>query len=330
MKKLLTILVLFFALTAFAWSGHDALTYYIVSSMPDIADIRVPITPYTYENIDNRIYNMEKANFSDYLGQRYNPWEDDDVFISVFPNPLPVDNIAPLWQIFSVYSYEPDLGMDQDLELNSSQKLTGGSQGWRHMEYRLLFMRFGEVSKSVEYFSDLSTEVWDMNDPYWAYRFMARAIHYLEDIGMPYHTFPAPTCELFKLIFNFDKWYVVFANYHYAYDFYGGYRLWTGYEPLVKAIKEAEPVKIKNPRKDALKLRRYARGKLSRVYYEMKELMGDDLESGNTDLATKEYFDELVATKDTSKLDELTIELLSKVASYVKGYILYMREIQGW
>ena len=62
----------------------------------------------------------------------------------------------------------------------------------------------------------------------------------------------------------------------------------------------------------------------------MKKLMGEDLESGSMDFASKEYLDKLVATKDTSKLDELTIELLSKVASYVKGYILYMREIQGW
>jgi len=330
MKKFFTVFLLLLAFTAFAWSGHDALTYYIISTMPDIANIRVPITPYTYEDIDSRGYNMEKANFNDYLGQEYNPWEDDDLFMPVFQNQKPVDNTAPLWQILSVYSYEPDLGMDQDLDLNSMQKLTGGSQGWRHMEYRLLFIRLGEVSKSVEYFSELSTKVWDMNDPYWAYRFMARAIHYLEDIGMPYHTFPAPTCELFKLIFNFDKWYVAFTHYHYAYDFYGGYRLWTGYEPLVEAIKNAEPVKIKDPRRDALKLRRYARGKLPKVYYEMKKLMGEDLESGSMDFASKEYLDKLVATKDTSKLDELTIELLSKVASYVKGYILYMREIQGW
>ncbi|AKI97968.1 phospholipase [Kosmotoga pacifica] len=330
MKRLFTIFLLVFAVAGFAWSGHDALTYYIVSTMPDIMEIGVTITPYAYENIDTRIYNTEKANFDDYLGRGYNPWEDGGLFIPVFPNPEPVNNAAPLWQILSVYSYEPDLGMDQDLELNSMQKLTGGSQGWRHMEYRLLFIKLGEVSRSVEYFSYLSTEAWNMGDPYWAYRFMARAIHYLEDIGMPFHTFPAPTFELLKLICNFDKWYIAFTNYHYAYDFYGGYRLWTGYEPLINAIKEAEPIKITDPRKAALKLRRYARRKLPEVYYEMKKLMSDDLESGGKEFTTKEYFDELVSTKDTSKLDELTIDLLSKVASYVKGYILYMRGIQGW
>ena len=40
------------------------------------------------------------------------------------------------WKILVIYSTEPDLNPDCDLNLHKNQKITGGSHGWRHMQFR--------------------------------------------------------------------------------------------------------------------------------------------------------------------------------------------------
>ncbi|MDD4826122.1 MAG: phospholipase [Mesotoga sp.] len=325
MKRVMVILTLLLTAFAFSWSGHDALTYIIVSQYEDDFDAFVEITPYTYSDVDTQQYNPAIEGFYDYLGEDYLPEEDLDLYSSIFPNPKPVDNLAPLWQILSVYSYEPDLGMDKGLELKGIETLLGDSQGLRHMEYRMFFfVRVGKVTDVVQYFSDLAEIAYSRGDHYWAYRFLGRALHYLEDVGQPFHTFPAPFFELLKLPFNMDKWLTVFANYHFAYDFYGGYLLWEEYEPLVEAIKEVSPKEIKDPKQAAVSLRRYSRNRLSSVYYELKRTMGDKLENPESAWPGKAYFDDLQDAGETAKLDALSVEILRETASYVKGYINYM------
>ncbi|MFO7881929.1 MAG: phospholipase [Kosmotogaceae bacterium] len=324
-----TVFCIFFILFVgmlFGWSGHDALTYYIIQDYIDLLDIDVSITPYSYETMETRNYNKNTYMpiFEDYCGKMPAPQEDEKIYSSVYPNPEPKNNTVTAWQILTVYSYEPDMGMDKEMELSPYQGLTGGSQGWRHMEFRLLFFRLGRVTESVEYFTDLANLAREKGDDYWFYRFMARAIHYLEDTGMPYHTFPAPFIELFKLPFNYNKWLMIFSNYHFAFDFYAGYLLWEGYEPLVNAINDAEPQKINDPKEAAIKLRRKARRKLNEVYYEMKKLMKDDLHRKIELSPDKEYFYNFRETNETEKLDKLTVELLEQVASYVKGYLEFM------
>lgn len=331
MKKFLDVIILLLlAGTIFAWSGHDALTYYILKSLNMDFSFEVPITEYSYENLETREYNLEKASFDDLLGKDYIPGEDYRLFKPVFENSKLENGKAPIWQILSVYSYEPDLGMDQNLELSNLQWMTGGSQGWRHMEYHLFWLRFGEVSESVAYFTELSKKAWEKGNPYWAFRFMGRAIHYFEDIGQPYHTFPAPFCELLKLMIDMNKWMTVFTNYHLVYDYYSGYLLWNQNAKVVEAIKTAKPIKITDPRKDALRLRIYARRKLHKIYYEMKKIMKDDLEVSSEFTPSPAYFDLLTVEGKTKKLEELTADLLGKVASYIKGYLIYMNEEMRW
>ena len=110
---------------AFSWSGHDALTYIIVSQYEDDFDEFVQITPYTYADVDTQDYNPAIEGFTIILVKTICPEEDLDLYSSIFPNPKPVDNLAPLWQILSVYSYRPDLGMDKGLELKGIETLLG-------------------------------------------------------------------------------------------------------------------------------------------------------------------------------------------------------------
>ncbi|TYB88913.1 MAG: phospholipase [Kosmotoga sp.] len=324
------VFILFVGLS-FGWSGHDAITYYIIQDYLGLLDDKVPITEYSYGMMESRIYNENpyRSIYEDYCGKMAAPPEDERLFSPVYPNPEPKDNTVPAWQILTVYSYEPDMGMDKELELSSYQFLTGGSQGWRHMEFRILFFKLGKVTDSVEYFTELAKKAEEKGDDYWFYRFMARALHYLEDSGMPYHTFPAPFVELLKLPFNYNKWLTIFSNYHFTFDNYAGYLLWEEYEPLVNAIKVADPHKINDPKKAASELRKKARNKLNEVYYEMKKLMKNDLHRETVFLPDKEYFHEFRETNNTKKLDKLTIELLKQVASYTKGYLEYMLIKEG-
>ncbi len=325
MKKALTLFFLLIAALGVSWSGHDVLTYMIVTRYNQLMEKIVEITPYTYADVDAQPYNPAIEEFVDYLGKNVTPEEDLDLVREIYPNPEPVDGMAPVWQILTIYSYEPDLGMDKGLPMEGLEKLLGDSQGIRHMEYRLLFfIRVGEVTDVVQYFSDLAEIAYRRGDPYWAYRFMGRAIHYLQDIGQPFHTFPAPLIELLKLPFNMEKWITIFANYHFTYDFYGGYLLWGQYEPLVKAVEDVPARKIKNPRQAAVDLRSYSRGKLSAVYYELRRLMKDELETEEMVWLGNEYFDELFEAGKTAKLDKVTVEILRETTSYVKGYIDYM------
>lgn len=161
MKKIVGIAILILLTgVIFAWSGHDALTYFVLKSLNMNLSFEIPITEYSYKDLETREYNLEKASFDDLLGKDYIPDEDNRLFRPVFENSKSENGRAAIWQILSVYSYEPDLGMDKDLELNDLQWLTGGSQGWRHMEYHLLWLRFGEVSESVAYFTELSKMAW--------------------------------------------------------------------------------------------------------------------------------------------------------------------------
>ncbi|MFW6120851.1 MAG: phospholipase [Petrotogales bacterium] len=332
MKKIVFCIVfILFIGMLFGWSGHDALTYYIIQDYLNILDINVPVTDYSYEMAETRNYNENtyRSIFEDYCGKIAAPPEDERLFSSVYPNPEPKNNMVPAWQILTVYSYEPDMGMDKELELSRYQFLTGGSQGWRHMEFRLLFFRLGEVTNSVKYFTNLSNIAKDKDDDYWFYRFMARAIHYLEDAGMPFHTFPAPFIELLKLPFNYNKWLMVFSNYHFAFDNYAGYLLWEGYEPLVSAINNAKPHEINDPKKSTTELRSKARSKLNKVFYEMKKLMKNDLHRETEFFPDKEYFYRLREENNTEELDGLTVDLLEQVASYVKGYLEYMLNKEG-
>ena len=324
MKKLFIVVFVSILTIGFAWSGHSALTFYVLSGMDKTLDELISITPYNYYEIDQREYNPEILPFRDYLGEVFVPVEDLGLFRSVFDNKIPVDAKAPAWQILCTYSYEPDLGMDKNLELSGLETVLGDSQGTRHMEYRLGLIKVGNVTTQPSYFAELSRTAWLDGDAYWALRFMARGVHYMEDAGQPFHAFPAPICSLVNMAFDFDKWTAVFANYHFAYDYYGGYLLWKGYPPLVEAIRDVEPKVITDPEKAARELRRFSRMKLNAVYQELRRLMKTDLETASVFTPDTAYFDNLVATGETERLDALTVEILEKTAAYVKGYINYL------
>lgn len=300
--------------------GHDALTYYCLDLDRDFLESRVELTPYSYGLQEDEPYNCEKAGFPDYLGQRHLTESDHELFLPFFKNSPPVENAAPVWQILTVYSCEPDFGMDGGLKLSPLQKLMGSSQTWRHEEFHLGF-KFGRVCERASHFNKLSELAFEKNDPYWGFRFAARAIHYLEDSGTPYHASPGTLKDLLAIPFRYRRSYVRISNYHKFHDKYLGYRLWRGYAPFVRAIKASLPLERIDLDREPVQLRKKALKLLPLVRSEISALTGKTLDENQEFTGKREYFDKLVASRDTGGLDRVSIEMLKNLAQVVKTYV---------
>ena len=190
-KKKISILILLilsvFALSSinvFSWNSHFFYTELATKNNDWINNFpEIELTPYTYEDIGQDEYNPEFV--TKYVeGEIGGKTKASDILIN--------------------YSDEPDWDLDTNLELNKLQALTGGSHGYRHMYFSVFagLLKAGDAPKRANHFFEMSKIAFGKGDNYWGFRFAARAIHYLEDISQPYHTYPSPLDVLFKKFFN--------------------------------------------------------------------------------------------------------------------------------
>jgi hypothetical protein len=134
--------------------------------------------------------------------------------------------------------------MDQDLKLSLFQTLTGGSQGWRHQYYGLGWLRFGVAPSRAQYFFELAGKAKEKGDLYWTFRYLARAMHYVQDTTQPYHGVPAPTGLIFKGIGNFGALMGSATNHHYNLEEYQGAMVARSSPVFVGALWNAAPLDI--------------------------------------------------------------------------------------
>ncbi len=303
--------------------GHDVLTYNCLNLNSDFFSEEVTIIPYTYGAFDPGPYNQSMSAFEDYLGKPYLSDSDGELHVDFFDNRSPIDGKAPAWQIITVYSYEPDFGMDRELILSPMQKLMGSSASWRHEEYRILF-RFGEVTKRFLHFDRMSQLAMSKNDKYWALRFAARAIHYLEDNGTPYHTSPGTLSEILKIPLFYGSQFKKISSYHKFHDRYIGYRLWREYAPFIGAVREVEAGvfdgltdMVETTRKRALRI-------LPEIERPIKRIVHESSSSHSRVDFSRDYFEELVAVEDTRQIDKASCIVLKNIASAVKYYLEHL------
>ncbi|MBI5787526.1 MAG: hypothetical protein HZA78_01535 [Candidatus Schekmanbacteria bacterium] len=223
------ILVLLFPQIVSAWARHNLMTYAAIRNIPWLK--KLPSCPVT----ENK-----------YLDESLNP-DFFPVYINSDPNQrliVPpkfiyhdlnsdlrygyqggeIGEKCPPLQILADYSDEPDWGMDKNLNLALSQHLMGGSQGYRHMYYSAftfhlpwMFLPQGVAPERLEHFYQMAKNAFANNDRYWGFRFLARSLHFIQDLAQPYHTA--------QLCFKFFNWRSPFThavettkNYHFAYE----------------------------------------------------------------------------------------------------------------
>lgn len=252
LPALLVILFIGQPLTGLAWDGHDLITQYALAGFSDLEQFTsITITPYTYAAVDQSVYNP--------------------AFELQYKLGAIGDQVSAL-DILITYAPEPDWDLDENLELSSLQQFTGGSSGWRHQRYTLAggLVGLGEAPQRAQHFYDLAVYAYKQADYYWAFRFLARALHYFQDLSQPLHALPLPLSDLaFKYRFAIDRVESVAGNVHFSIEEYFRCHLAAGDQRLLEALQRSEAAEIASIAKFAarenLRARRQAAGLYRRV-----------------------------------------------------------------
>ena len=195
-----------------------------------------------------------------------------------FPRDPPDATVAP-WSILLYYCTEPDRNLDCDLNLHWTQKLTKGSHALRHMQFSYLGLPIGQLVKTFWYHVDAAGRAGKKGNEYWKWRFLARALHYLQDLGHPFHAKVAPTKEM---LFGFFKkgFFKRLSAAHNSYEVYTQYKFRQEdrrfKEALIQGSKEGLQSDIGF--KKALKsYKKHAMNQLSPIYNTLLDTFGDEL-----------------------------------------------------
>ncbi|MCB0403822.1 MAG: hypothetical protein KDD51_03490 [Bdellovibrionales bacterium] len=165
--------------------------------------------------------------------------------------------------VLAKYSDEPDWGADQDLfepdqypELWTSdtpyvsQKSGLGSQGFRHMYFsgklnwwepigsiQIPQYAIGEAPARAQIYWDLSQALKRAGADYWAYRFLAWSLHYVQDLFQPFHSRQTPSKSFIE--FRLMWWVIPSIDVEATGDQIAYYHL--GYEAWVTRDFEHNP-----------------------------------------------------------------------------------------
>ncbi len=153
-----------------------------------------------------------------------------------FSSEPPLDKTIEPWKVLVIYSTELDLNPDSDLYLHKNQKITGGSHGWRHMQFRLLGRTFGIAPESFRLLMNFAQMALESGNDYWGWRYLSRAAHYLADLGNPFHVKALPGRLLFKYMFSSRKLVPIVSSVHQGYEVYVERRFREGFPPFREAL----------------------------------------------------------------------------------------------
>jgi hypothetical protein len=241
--------------------------------------------------------------------------------------------IAP-WIILLLYSTEPDLLLDCDLNLHWSQKLTKGSHGYRHMQFRLFGKTFGASQRSFQYYWRAFQKSVDLGNIYWAWRFLSRASHYLADLGHPYHVKVIPYRYLLKNLRHPKKMLHTLAAMHNSHEVYVQYRFRQGFTPFNDALQQGlMRASINNSSfilwRELKKYRKRSENRLSSLFliqeqfgselFTAYDLIHDhpDMDLSKSTLLAEQAAQEIMFRPENSglleQLDEITIACLEDV-----------------
>ncbi len=240
-------------------------------------------------------------------------------------------------QILIDYSDEPDWAMDKELELSKAQILMAGSQGYRHMYYPAwdwhlpwLFLPQGVAPQRAEHFYELAKQAISKGDLYWGFRFLARVIHYIEDLGQPYHTtqtslrFIIPTSPIAGTT-------QTTKNYHFAYESYVGYRMQQEVAGLIPAdytttLKQTLAIKV-NSTAELLKIMARANNKhTSDTFRTSVNLFGTELRSKQKVPLTQTKVDAMMDHPARDEFDRTVHQTLQLTGVGVLDFMEYARQ----
>ena len=229
MKKtrfgLIALLLAFFPLTGHAWNESDHLMM-TRTALEDVADdwnLQTPCEVRPLSSLLEKISRLgpklhEASAWAHYL--RVNPRTN---FEALPPDLQGRTELSPL-TILTLASIDPDDGRDQDLPYTSpDQKWFGSpkgsnSQAFRHIEkppflwrhpvstFGFPFRALGEPTRRAEIYTQASLLAFSLEEPYWGWRLLGGALHYLEDLHQPYHAGQITPELLFRGLWSYLSW----------------------------------------------------------------------------------------------------------------------------
>jgi hypothetical protein len=224
------------------WFSHEYITYFSVQAVDKIMNLpQVPVKPQPDSNnrkwpVGPKHIDLYKENCREYrtLSPLWSfSYSERNAEYSVDP---PEDKTIEPWKILVIYTTEPDLNPDCDLYLHKNQKITGGSHGWRHMQFRVLGKKFGAGMESVGTHMDLAKMAFESGNDYWGWRYLSRCTHYLADLGNPFHVHAVPSWFLIKNLLSSKKIFRIVSATHQSYEIYVERRFREGFPAFKEAL----------------------------------------------------------------------------------------------
>lgn len=324
--------------------NHEYLTYFSVIANDELKKLK-PVAVKPNPNFGDFVEGPKHIDLykEDYkLVRKVNSKEAVDPCIrnSDFSETVPVNKEIEPWKIIVLYTTEPDMHIDCDLELNPMQKLTKGSHGFRHMQFKIGWKTIGIPDQCFSYYFNSAVKAYKMGNEYWGYRFLSRAIHYVADLGHPFHIKVAPGWDLFKSLFNFKKAFKIFAAAHSGHEVYTQMRFRSSFLPfkeeLMKGSKEGF-ASTEKFQKQMKKYRKHADKQLNRLYkllirgfgqkligaYDVVDKYKDLDSSKTTSMAENEAASVIFADPDNPillEMDQITNKLVYNVG-YMYGMV---------
>lgn len=245
----------------------------------------------------------------------------------------PEDKTIEPWKILVIYTTEPDLNPDCDLKLHPFQGITGGSHGWRHMQFRVMGKRFGAAAGSVHTHMAFAEKAFQSGNDYWGWRYLSRCTHYLADLGNPFHVYAVPTSFLIKNLFSSRKLFQILSAIHQSYEIYAERRFREGFPAFKEALLRGAHIG-QNERRDVtmeiISYRHQAAKRMKSIFYFFLDEFGRELIDVFGNINQYSHLDAAaqlnMCSKDASQvlfqdshltsldfLDRITVDILSDV-----------------
>lgn len=293
--------------TVLAWGGHKEVTYYTIKDIEWINNYpEIKITPFTYEDPDKREipYNI--------------PYKEGSI-----------GDTTDAITILTTYCEEPDWGLDKYIDsklFKILERFGLDSSGWRHGCWVMFggLLKLGGAVERFTYYYNMSLLAFKNNDPYWGFRFLARGLHYLEDVTQPQHTYPVPYRVILENLFDSKKIVQIASNHHFTLERYQAYQYRAGKPKFVRAVTLAEPIQVNNVKsliEDAI-MKSYK--KAESIWTLQSKIYGPEIDKP---IEFQWYLGLETDESLVTKYDNIILEQMSDLASRVKGLLLHIGKI---
>lgn len=226
------------------WFSHEYINYYPVTASAPLMDLpSVPVMSNSRRADDPWAIGPQHV---DLYKESYQLVRQLDPFHSFsydrrngdFSATPPLDVKIEPWKILVLYGTEPDLLLDCYLTLDKRQKFTGGSHGWRHMQFSVLGVKIGILEDSFRQSTRLATWALQQGNDYWRWRYLARCMHYLADMGNPFHVNSAPAGFFLKKMLSYTELFRILSTVHQSYEIYVERRFREGFPAFKNALTQ--------------------------------------------------------------------------------------------